>query len=190
MALPASKEPISDLALRDAVPEDALCLSVLAMQVFLDTYATDGIRPELAREVLTTYSQAAFGEAIAHERSCILVAERGEECVREFGCVERLLRQGRDGFLNFNGVHCVSGSMLRGGDTTSDAGWSDELSCFNPRGTRDFVTWTSPRICLIASQPAAYTADEMNVLPVPFSVSAFVSISSVVVRRSWPAQRR
>ena len=75
MALPASKEPISDLALRDAVPEDALCLSVLAMQVFLDTYANDGIRPELAREVLTTYSQAAFGEAIAHERSCILVAE-------------------------------------------------------------------------------------------------------------------
>ena len=75
MAVPASKLPIPNLALRDAAPEDALCLSILAMQVFLDTYATDGIRPELAREVLTSYSQATFGEAIAHECSCVLVAE-------------------------------------------------------------------------------------------------------------------
>ena len=75
MASPASQQPIPDLALREAVPEDALCLSVLAMQVFLDTYATDGIRPELAREVLTSYSQATFGDAIAHESNCVLVAE-------------------------------------------------------------------------------------------------------------------
>ena len=75
MAVPASKQPIPNLALRVAVPEDAICLSVLAMQVFLDTYATGGIRPELAREVLTSYSQATFDEAIAHESSCVLVAE-------------------------------------------------------------------------------------------------------------------
>jgi len=45
------------------------------MQVFLDTYATEGIRPELAREVLASYSQAVFSEAIAHRGSNIVMAE-------------------------------------------------------------------------------------------------------------------
>jgi ribosomal protein S18 acetylase RimI-like enzyme len=48
---------------------------VLATQVFLDTYATDGIRPALAREVLSSYSLPSFGEAIADPRSRIIVAE-------------------------------------------------------------------------------------------------------------------
>ncbi len=60
--------------LRPAVRDDALCLSVLAMQVFLDTYATAGIRPSLAREVLSAYSQAAFAAAIADARSAVVVA--------------------------------------------------------------------------------------------------------------------
>jgi GNAT superfamily N-acetyltransferase len=75
VAIQASNQPISGLALRDALPEDALCLSVLAMQVFLDTYATDGIRPELAREVLASYSQTVFSKAIAHRGSRIVIAE-------------------------------------------------------------------------------------------------------------------
>jgi diamine N-acetyltransferase len=61
--------------LRPATADDALCLSVLAMQVFLDTYATGGIRPNLAREVLTTYSQAAFSQAVADPRARVVVAE-------------------------------------------------------------------------------------------------------------------
>jgi len=64
-----------ELLLRPAVGDDALCLSVLAMQVFLDTYATDGIRPTLAREVLGAYSQAAFSAAIADPGSAIVVCE-------------------------------------------------------------------------------------------------------------------
>jgi hypothetical protein len=36
---------------RPAALPDALCLSTLATQVFLDTYATQGIRPAIAREV-------------------------------------------------------------------------------------------------------------------------------------------
>jgi diamine N-acetyltransferase len=68
--------PLSDLRLRDAVPEDALCLSVLAMQVFLDTYAIHGIRPAIAREVLSAYSQAVFAAAIADAGSRLIVAER------------------------------------------------------------------------------------------------------------------
>ena len=46
------------------------------MQVFLDTYATEGIRPEIAREVLSSYSQEEFAAAIADSQSRVCVAER------------------------------------------------------------------------------------------------------------------
>jgi ribosomal protein S18 acetylase RimI-like enzyme len=72
---------LSDLLLRPAVPDDALCLSVLAMQVFLDTYATEGIRPALAREVLGVYSQTAFSAAITDAGSAIVVAELKQHLV-------------------------------------------------------------------------------------------------------------
>ena len=64
------------ILLRPARPDDALCLSVLAMQVFLDTYATEGIRPSLAREVLSSYSAAAFSTALGDGRVRLWVAER------------------------------------------------------------------------------------------------------------------
>jgi len=67
--------PPQGLLLRPAVAEDALCLSVLAMQVFLDTYATQGIRPAIAREVLAGYSEQVFYQAIAHEQTRFVVAE-------------------------------------------------------------------------------------------------------------------
>jgi len=44
------------LVLRDATAADALCIGVLGMQVFLDTYATGGIRPTVALEVRSAYS--------------------------------------------------------------------------------------------------------------------------------------
>ncbi len=47
---------IARLRLRPATADDALCLGVLGTQVFLDTYATQGIRPTLAREVLAGFS--------------------------------------------------------------------------------------------------------------------------------------
>lgn len=43
-----------------ATTADALPLSTLATQVFLDTYATHGINDALAREVATVYSSEAF----------------------------------------------------------------------------------------------------------------------------------
>jgi GNAT superfamily N-acetyltransferase len=63
------------ILLRPAVAEDALCLSVLAMQVFLYTYATQGIRPAITREVLSGYSEQVFSQAIATEGTFIVVAE-------------------------------------------------------------------------------------------------------------------
>ena len=68
--------PEPDWFLRAATPTDALCLSVLAMQVFLDTYATQGIRPAIAREVLASYSQEAFNHALVAHDCRIVVAER------------------------------------------------------------------------------------------------------------------
>jgi ribosomal protein S18 acetylase RimI-like enzyme len=65
-----------EIRLRPALPADALCLGVLAMQVFLDTYATDGIRPEIAREVLGTYTPATYQALLARPEVAILVAER------------------------------------------------------------------------------------------------------------------
>lgn len=49
-----------DFDYRRATTTDALPLSTLATQVFLDTYATQGINDALAREVATVYSAEVF----------------------------------------------------------------------------------------------------------------------------------
>jgi GNAT superfamily N-acetyltransferase len=66
---------------RQASAADALCLSVLATQVFLETYATEGVRPLLAREVKAHLSEAAFEERLAQPGVKILVAERNAHLV-------------------------------------------------------------------------------------------------------------
>ncbi len=65
------------VTLRRGTPDDALCVGVLAMQVFLDTYAIEGIRPDLAREVLATYAPEAFAERLRDASTIFLLAERG-----------------------------------------------------------------------------------------------------------------
>ncbi|MFG5408783.1 hypothetical protein ABXN37_12665 [Piscinibacter sakaiensis] len=62
-------------SVRPAGPDDALCLGVLAPRVFLETYAPEGVRPALAREVLATLSPAAFDAALADPASRLFVAE-------------------------------------------------------------------------------------------------------------------
>lgn len=68
--------PADGLTVRPADAADALCLSVLAMQVFLDTYATSGIRTAIAREVVFGYSESSFDLAIANPATRLWVAER------------------------------------------------------------------------------------------------------------------
>jgi len=60
---------------RPGEPADALCVGVLAMQVFLDTYATEGIRPDLAREALAGYSPEAFAPRLADRNASFVLAE-------------------------------------------------------------------------------------------------------------------
>ncbi len=63
------------ITFRPARCDDALCLGVLSTQVFLDTYATQGIRPAIAREVLALHSVAAYEALLADAGVTILVAE-------------------------------------------------------------------------------------------------------------------
>ena len=70
-----------DIVLRTADPADAVCLGALGMQVFLDTYATDGIRPGLAREALAHFSTEAMAAALGAPGAEVVVAERAGHLV-------------------------------------------------------------------------------------------------------------
>ena len=63
-------------SIRPATGEDALCLQVLGMQVFLDTYATGGISPVLAREVLRAFSRESIEANLIRSDMRVQVAER------------------------------------------------------------------------------------------------------------------
>lgn len=61
---------------RLGLPADALCISGLATQVFLDTYATDGMRADLAQEALTVYAPALFETRLKDSATRFVLAER------------------------------------------------------------------------------------------------------------------
>jgi GNAT superfamily N-acetyltransferase len=74
--------PAADaIAFRTARSDDALCLGVLSTQVFLDTYATQGIRPAVAREALALHSVAIYEALLAESGVTILVAECADHLV-------------------------------------------------------------------------------------------------------------
>ena len=73
--------PPTPITIRSAAPSDALCLSVLGMHVFLDTYVTEGIRPSTARKVTSSFSEPVIAQAIASPSSVVLVAERLERLI-------------------------------------------------------------------------------------------------------------
>ncbi|SFA90379.1 GNAT family N-acetyltransferase [Pseudomonas sp. NFPP24] len=66
---------MSTILLRDATPDDALCLGVLGMQVFLDTYAPQGIRGSIATEVLEAFAPQVMARLIADPGILLMVAE-------------------------------------------------------------------------------------------------------------------
>lgn len=63
------------VSFRRATLADADRLAVLGAQVFLDTYAPEGVRPTVAREVLATFSPEACAAWVADPRSVVEVAE-------------------------------------------------------------------------------------------------------------------
>lgn len=62
--------------LRRGAPEDATTVAALAMQVFLDTYAAEGVGQALAREAFEQYSAEAFASRFAESRRRFVLAER------------------------------------------------------------------------------------------------------------------
>jgi diamine N-acetyltransferase len=63
-------------SLRSATPDDAVTIAALAVQVFLDTYATDGVRPDLAREAFAQYSTEAFAVRLREPSRRFILAEQ------------------------------------------------------------------------------------------------------------------
>lgn len=61
---------------RPARPEDASCLAALASLVWLDTYASAGIRPALARHVQASFTPQVFLDKLADPQLHILLLER------------------------------------------------------------------------------------------------------------------
>ncbi|WDD92933.1 GNAT family N-acetyltransferase [Burkholderia sp. FERM BP-3421] len=80
MATPTEAAPFT---CRRATAADALRLGALAIQVFLDTYAPDGIRDDLAREALTVYAPERFAALFDSPSVELIVAERGP-CLLDF----------------------------------------------------------------------------------------------------------
>ena len=64
-----------NVSLRMASLPDAVTISALSIQVFLDTYATEGVRPDLAREAHSEYSIEAFAARLAEPQRRFILAE-------------------------------------------------------------------------------------------------------------------
>jgi len=71
----------SELCLRLATAADVPCLSALATQVFLETYATSGIRLALAREAQSQFSAVAFEARLRQSSNRVVIAERSHHLV-------------------------------------------------------------------------------------------------------------
>jgi GNAT superfamily N-acetyltransferase len=61
---------------RLATAADAMCLGVLGTQVFLDTYALQGIRPAIAHEALEHFSTSAMQGVLSRDDTFVVLAER------------------------------------------------------------------------------------------------------------------
>lgn len=67
--------------IRFATANDAVAIAALATQVFLDTYAAQGVRPDLAREVFQVCSLDAFRARLEQPERGFVLAMRGDGLV-------------------------------------------------------------------------------------------------------------
>ena len=69
------------VSLRAASAADANCLAVLATQVWLDTYATDGIRETIAAEILQSFAPQTIGALIIEPAVTFVLAENNSHLI-------------------------------------------------------------------------------------------------------------
>ena len=79
MNAPATMQP--EASIRAGVPADAENLAALGMQVWLHTYATDGISSTISQYVLSTFTADKFLALLAYPSTAVLVAEAGKNLV-------------------------------------------------------------------------------------------------------------
>ena len=89
---------------RDGCARDAITISALSIQVFLDTYATEGVRPDLAREAHEAYSVEAFDRRVAEPQRRFILAEREEGLL---GFAEVVLTSVQSPIDEFTGAELV-----------------------------------------------------------------------------------
>ena len=89
---------------RPATGDDALCISVLAAQVFVDTYATLGIREAIARHVTEELSVSTMAASIANSYHRFIVAEVANHLV---GFVQLKLHAENTAVSSHNAVEVV-----------------------------------------------------------------------------------
>ena len=70
-----------DFTFRKATPDDARCISALGMQVYLDTYAPQGIRLSIAEDVLHNFSLPSIAEVMTKPDTTFIVAETNHHMV-------------------------------------------------------------------------------------------------------------
>ena len=93
-----------ELTFRPATGDDALCISVLAAQVFVDTYATHGVRESIARHVTKELSFSSIAASIANSDHRFIVAEVAQHLV---GFVQLKLRAENSAVRSPNAVEVV-----------------------------------------------------------------------------------
>lgn len=69
------KSDASRIRIREAQPQDSLYIGVLAMQVFLDTYATEGIREAIATQALQAFAPDTIARLMVQPDTVLVVAE-------------------------------------------------------------------------------------------------------------------
>jgi diamine N-acetyltransferase len=84
--------------IRRATVDDAACIAALGMQVFLDTYATKGVWPSIARDALGGFSLASIQFQLANTTGFFLVVEQGN-CIVAFAQVARPMHEKPDGAI-------------------------------------------------------------------------------------------
>jgi len=72
---------MKEVRLRPGTLSDAPMVAALATYVFLDTYASEGLRDDLAREVFNGYSQPAFAARLGAEGMSFVLAVADDHVV-------------------------------------------------------------------------------------------------------------
>jgi diamine N-acetyltransferase len=69
---------MNPIAIRIGLASDAQSISALAIQVFLDTYASHGVRPDLANEAFCEYGEVVFKKRLAQPERVFYLAYSGD----------------------------------------------------------------------------------------------------------------